>query len=152
MTDITFDPEKETKVIVTAAISKDVVLKKDSEAHIDIMGFMGEKFLELTAGSKAAERLPEHESIRGTDPVPMMKIMKDGTELLSKFEETQNSLQRLVDELDEILGKNRTNLDETFSNLNEASANLKEMTYDLKLHPWKLLKKSDDRKKHFLFF
>ena len=140
------------RVRVTISLSDKVVLKKDSEAYIDIMGFMGEKFVEVTPGSSGSEPLPAHEPLRGVDPVPMMKIVKDGTELLSEFEKTQGSLQRLVTELEGIVGDNRGNVDQTFGNLNQASQNLKEMTHDLKLHPWKLLKKSGEKRKRFFVF
>ena len=149
---INFVNADNARVRVTISLSNDVVLKKDSEAYIDIMGFMGEKFVEVTPGSSASEPLPLNDPLRGVDPVPMMKIVKEGTELLAEFEKTQDSLQKLVTDLEEIVGDNRGNLDQTFDNLNQASQNLKEMTHDLKLHPWKLLKKSDGKKKHFLFF
>ncbi|MBI4115927.1 MAG: MCE family protein [Candidatus Omnitrophica bacterium] len=149
---VEFLKDKEAQVLVHISLSRDVVLKKDSEAYIEVMGFMGEKFIELTAGSSEAEPLLENEPLKGTDPVPMMAMIKQGTELLTEFEKTVDSLQELTTDLKGIVGENRTELDQIFNNLNQASKNLEEMTHDLKLHPWKLLKKSEGKKKRFLFF
>ena len=151
VSDIRFSGTSESKVRVTLSVDKGVILKKDSQAFIDIMGFMGEMFVELTPGSSNAEVLSEKQTLEGTDPVPMMKVVKEGTELLHEFEKTQDSVQKMVEELNGIVGENKPNVDKTFQNLNETSENLKEMTRDLKLHPWKLFRKSNEKKKHFLF-
>lgn len=151
VSDIRFSNHPERKVLVTLSVDKNATLKKDSQVFIDIMGFMGEMFVELTPGSPNVEVLPEKQPLEGTDPVPMMKVVKEGTELLHEFEKTQDSLQKMVEELNGIVGENKPNVDKTFQNLNETSENLKEMTHDLKLHPWKLFRKSSDKKKHFLF-
>ncbi len=151
VSDIRFSNTSERKVVVTLSIDKGISLKKDSQAFIDVMGFMGEMFVELTPGSPQAEPLSEKQPLEGTDPVPVMKVVKEGTELLKEFEKTQDSLQKMVGDLKGIVGENKPNVDKTLQNLNETSENLKEMTHDLKLHPWKLFRKSGEKKKHFLF-
>ena len=147
---IFFQQNADARIVVVASIREDVRIKKDSEAYIDIMGFMGEKFLEITPGSQASDFLPVGESIRGSDPVAMMKVVRQGTELLDEFEKMMDSMKGLVGNLEGIVGQNQTHMNEIFTNLNDASKNLKDMTHDLKLHPWKLLKKTSDKKKHFL--
>ena len=148
--------EDKNKVEVTVAVSKDVPLKKDTKAFIDVMGFMGEKFVELMPGSPDAPPLAETETLEGTDPVAMNALLKKGTEIAEGLRMTPGSLASLVDHMNRLISQNQAELDATFKNLNESSKNLKEMTGDLKLHPWKLLRKGkegpDDGKKHFLFF
>lgn len=136
VTDIRLSDKKEAQVIVTATILKEARLRKDSQAFVDLLGFMGEKFLELTPGSAEAPLLPANESLRGTDPVALG--------------ETIVSLQNLIQNLNQAVGENRGDLSVIFDNLNASSENLKEMTRDLKLHPWKLLRK--EKKKGFSFF
>ena len=152
VTAIRFTGAKDGMISVEATFSKDVPVKKDSGAFIDALGFMGEKFVELTPGSDAAPLLPAGTVLRGTDPIPMIELIKKASQIAEEFEKTADSMKGLTDDLEDIVGKNRSELDGIFKNLNEASANLKDMTHDLKLHPWKLLKKTDDKKKHLLFF
>ena len=151
VSNITFLPSGGARILVTASLRKDVRLKQDSQAYIDILGFMGEKFLELSPGSDQAPPLREGQALRGSDPVAMMKVVKQGTELLEEFEKTTDSMKRLLGDLQDVVGDNKSNMNEIFDNLNAASKNLNEMTQDLKAHPWKLLKKTSE-KKHFLFF
>ena len=137
----------EPKIQVTASVDKTIPVRVDSDAFIDVLGFMGEKFLELSPGTTKAELLTKEDTLTGTDPVPLMKIVKDSTELLAQFQEIANHAESLLGNLKDITGKNEQNMDEIFTNLNDTSGNLKEMTHDLKLHPWKLLRKSEPKKK-----
>ncbi len=149
----------EGQVAVTVSISKQAVIRKDSKAFIDILGFMGEKFVELTPGSDNALPIQEGETILGTDPIALNEIMKKGTGIADELEKTTISLQGLIKNLDRTVGGSQADVEQIFKNLNDASKNLKDMTEDLKLHPWKLLRKgkekgekNNDVKKHFLFF
>ena len=136
-----------------ARISKGAVLRQDSQAYIDMLGFMGEKFLELTPGSFESPVLGTGEPLRGNDPIALNEIMKKGTEAAEELQKTTVSLRGLIEDLQATVGENRTELESIFKNLNETSENLKAMTHDLKLHPWKLLKKGEESgKRRFLFF
>jgi len=152
VSDIQFAKGADARIQVTASIASGVQLKTDSEAYIDVLGFMLEKMVELTPGSPEAAVLPKGTPIRGSDPIAMMEIIKRGTELMDEFEATNESMKKLVADLEGLVSENRGDFDQIVSNLNDTSVNLKEMTSDLKKHPWKLLRKSDDKKKHFLFF
>ena len=139
---IHFIASPKTQIEVTISMAKDVPIRRDSEAFIDALGFMGEKYMEITTGTDASPLLGETELLKGTDPIPMMEMIKKGNAVLSEFEQTNQHMKKLTHQLDEILSSNRKGLDETFENLNSVSANLKDMTEDLKTHPWKLLRKS----------
>ena len=157
VSDVRLSSEEEGQVVVTATIAKEARLRKDSQAFIDLLGFMGEKFLELTPGSAQAPFLQTNETLRGTDPVALSEMMKQGREVAQELEKTTVSLQNLIQNLNQVVGENRQDLSVIFDNLNASSENLKEMTHDLKLHPWKLLKKgkeagTDGKKKGFYFF
>jgi len=157
VTDIRLSHQSEPQLAVTVALSKDVALRKDSEAFIDVLGFMGEKLIELTPGTLEAPVLNEGEAIQGTDPIVLAALVKKGAELLEDFERINKSLQSLVTDLDQLLNTNRPEIDATLKNLNASSENLKELTHDLKLHPWKLFRKGkevkpDEKKRRFLLF
>lgn len=142
--DIQLLPGEGARIVVTASISTDAVLKKDSQAFIDTLGIMGEKFVELTPGSPGAPPLEESGEIRGTDPIALNTMMKQ--------------MLRLIEDVNAAVRDNRDELAAIFKNLEESSENLKAMTADLKAHPWKLLRKGKEqkpdgeRKRKFLFF
>ncbi len=148
---IHFIASPKTQVEVTISMAKDVPIRKDSEAFIDALGFMGEKYMEITPGKSESPLLGEGEPLKGTDPIPMMEMIKKGNEIMGEFEETNQHLKKVASELEGIVGSNRGELDGIFKNLNAASANLKDMTADLKAHPWKLLKKDSGKKKFLVF-
>lgn len=139
---ISLSGNPEAAILVEITVDKSAVLRKDSAAYVDAAGFMGEKFIELTNGTAAEPVIEENGTLRGTDPLPMMELVKKGTELLEQFERSANAMDALLVDIKKIVGNNTDELDGTFKNINEMSANLKDMTHDLKLHPWKLLRKS----------
>ncbi|HNV85695.1 MAG TPA: MlaD family protein [Candidatus Omnitrophota bacterium] len=148
--------ENQSKEIsVTVSLSQKAVLRKDSKAFIEIMGFMGEKFVELTPGSADAPPLPAGEPLIGTDPIAFYEILKKGTDIADELQKTTASFEELVVNLNDALTENRTDIQQIVQNLNSASGNMKEMTEDLKRHPWKLVFKGKDdtqKKKRFFFF
>lgn len=146
ITDIQIQSHSEVQVLVTAQISKTVILRKDSQALIDVLGFMGEKLVELTPGSPEASLLGPDEKVRGVDPILLPILMKRAAELVEDLNRTNDSVKTLVADLHQMVGENRTDLRGILKNLNESSGNLKEMTQDLKVHPWKLLRKGKEKK------
>jgi hypothetical protein len=44
--------------------------------------------------------------------------------------------------MNDVVGGNKEELSKSIGNLHEVSANLRDMTADLKLHPWRLVRKS----------
>ena len=146
VTGIQFAGGEEPKVQVTISIREDVYIRGDTEAFINIMGFMGETYIELTTGSQASARLENGATINGTDPIPMMEIIKKGAEIAEEFERTAIAMNNLIDQAQGLLNTNEPNMDEIFSNLNATTENLKQMTEDLKNHPWKLLRKGKENK------
>lgn len=143
--DVRLTGDEDGKVLVTARIATSAVIKKDSRAFIDVMGFMGEKFIELTPGTPEAPALGPGEKLRGEDPMAFYEIVDKGTRIADTFEATTADLRELIEDLDQTVGENREELNGIFANLNEASENLKVMTKDLKYHPWKIFHKGKER-------
>lgn len=133
------------KVQVTTAIREDAKIEKDATAYINIMGFMGETYVEITTGTEAAGYVEPESVIVGSDPIPMMQVVKKATEITEEFEKLTKSLNAIAGDLSVVVDKNQPEMDAIFSNLNVTTSNLKDMTEDLKSHPWKLLKKGDEK-------
>lgn len=131
-------------VEVTIAIDQKVPLRADSQAYVDTLGLLGEKFVSLTSGSPASPRLPAGEILRGTEPMPLHQLVGEMDELVQ-------NLIPITKKANQLLEGHEKDLEQILSNLNAASANLKEMTQDLKLHPWKLLRKEGGKRRFALF-
>lgn len=128
-------------VIVTVKVSSDAYLRQDSVAYIDTLGMMGEKFIELSTGSQNAPPKTPGTEIEGNDPIPMHVLIRKMNLLadeVAKMTETLNPLLRTTNRLIE---GHEEDIAKSISNLHEVSANLRDMTHDLKLHPWRLVRK-----------
>lgn len=145
VTDIRFTPKEESLITVRLALPKDVPVHADSQVYVDALGFMGEKYVEITAGTPGSPVLEKGTALQGTDPMPVMELVKKGTELMAEFEKTNASMNHLIDDMGKLFKDNEGNLGDIFTNLNASSANLKEMTHDLKYHPWKIMRKGKEK-------
>lgn len=145
VTDIEILGKRDGQILVHAAIDKTVVLRQDSQAYIDMMGFLGEKFLELTPGSQDTPVLAEGTILQGTEPLALNEIMQKGTAVAEELQKTTVALQGLIGNLDDMLGENRSQIKGIMMNVDTASGNFRDMTLDLKYHPWKILRKGKER-------
>ncbi len=72
--------------------------------------------------------------------------METGTkEITTSIKSLSDNLGSTVDHGNSILLENRRNLFQLIKTLKEVSINLKELSDDLKLNPWKLIRKSDEK-------
>ena len=121
-------------VEVTLQVAKNTPLSTDSQAFVDTLGLLGEKFIALTPGSPSAPKLQPGGSLRGTEPLAIHQMIREVNELT-------NNLIPLTNKANHLLEGHEKDIEAILVNLNTASENLKEMTEDLKHHPWKLLRK-----------
>jgi phospholipid/cholesterol/gamma-HCH transport system substrate-binding protein len=128
-------------VLVTIKVSKDAYVRKDSVAYIDTLGMMGEKFIEISVGSKDAPPMEVGKVIEGVDPIPMHVLIRKMNLLADEVATMTESLNPLLKTVNSVVGGNKEEISKTLGNLHEVSANLRDMTADLKLHPWRLVRK-----------
>lgn len=128
-------------VEIIVQIGKGVPLRPDSEAVVDTLGLLGEKFIALSPGSPGTPRLEPGGALRGKDPLPLHQLVDQMNEL------TKNMVP-ITEKTNRLLEGHEKDLEAILVNLNASSENLKEMTHDLKLHPWKLLRKGKEKKGH----
>ena len=144
-------------------VEEGVKLREGTEARVKNMGFMGEKYISLTSG-KGEVLSAENSVIVGRDPADMDQILEDGQEIAGQLKEVSYNInQRLKvnqEHIDNMLGNldsitanvnerltvNKDNIDELLSRLKNTAVNLDHMTYDLKLHPWKLMYRSKEKR------
>jgi len=128
-------------VLVTVKISNDAYVRSDSVAYIDTLGMMGEKFIEISVGSQEAPSLAAGKVIEGVDPIPMHVLIRKMNLLADEVSDMTGSLNPLLKATNDVVGGNKEEISKTLGNLSEVSANLRDMTADLKLHPWRLVRK-----------
>lgn len=132
---------KPRPVLVTVKVSPDAYVRKDSVAYIDTLGMMGEKFIEISLGSKDAPALEVGKVIQGVDPIAMHVLIRKMNLLADEVAKMTESLNPLLKTTNELVGGNKEEISKSIGNLHEVTANLRDMTADLKLHPWRLVRK-----------
>ena len=145
------------QVEVLIWLKRDVKVRQDAEIYINMLGMLGEKYIEIfSAGTKQARLLKDGDKIVGYDPIPIERI-------------TRISQKNLI-ALSEILGSSetKTSVKDILSNVRDITRDLKEIiagikagkgtigklvvndklyqnledfSADIKAHPWRLLRK-----------
>ena len=152
-----------TKIVVYAWIRKDVRIPYGSDAFVNNLGILGEKYLEIIPKEGSAQYLKKGDIIFGQDSVPLYKLGRFVRASLVRFYKLLGSLEKLVKEEDIIstfkkfvgsLEGISSNLEGFFKDLREKRGTVGRLIYedslyrdieefvkDLKAHPWKLLHK-----------
>jgi phospholipid/cholesterol/gamma-HCH transport system substrate-binding protein len=88
--------------IVTISITKSdlTFLKKDSQASILTMGLLGDKYIELSAGSPQAQPLQSGEMIKGTEPIQFSQIIETTSVAIAKMGDFINKLDIFVTKME----------------------------------------------------
>jgi phospholipid/cholesterol/gamma-HCH transport system substrate-binding protein len=125
-------------VLVYVKVRKEMVIKKDMRAVLAYTGLTGQKYVELSGGSLASEKLPPHGEIitgRGLGETAedivssIEEAVKNLNSLLSS--ENQKNLTRFLqnmekgsEELSGLISARRQSLDAAITNFEKASAGL----------------------------
>lgn len=137
----------ETLIELVFWLDEGVQIRTDSKAYVTTLGLMGEKYVEIKAGSAAAPYAKEGDLIPCEDPVRLEDLMAMGTKLADDIGKTAKDISRLANRLDETVADNRPKLDRIFDNLEETSENFRDFSEDIKWHPWKILAKGKEKSK-----
>lgn len=138
------EAEGSSKVEVLVWLKKEAKIRKDAEFYINTLGFLGEKYIEVSsAGSGDVGFLSKGEVVAGHDPVPIEKMTMMGQTIMAQLTESLKSINKAIGDPETIAA-----LKETLKNSAAFTGDLKVLIADLKDHPWKLFRKpSSDRKK-----
>lgn len=132
-------------IAVTVRVDERAHIKQDSKCIIDTLGMMGEKYIEISPGSKDSPIAKPGETLRGIDPMAMSEMFTKINGIADETNKTVVVLRSLLVDADDTLKGNREHVDRIISNLDQSSIYFKAMTRDLRWHPWKLLKKGEER-------
>ena len=139
--------DAETQVELDLWIQEGIKIYKDSTAYVTTLGLMGEKYIEIKAGTAAAGAVKNSDGIPGEDPIRLEELFKMGTQVAESVDHMAKDISRVAQSVDQAVGDNRKKLDKIFDNLQETSGNFKDFSEDIKYHPWKILMKGKEKTK-----
>jgi len=135
--DIIYDTTaKKNKIRLIAWIEKSAGIEKDSEAYINTLGLLGEKYLEVLPGNKGSGMLQDQDVLVGRDSIPVEKIKQEGYDIAMEAKKTFKTVNEVMTKLNEGEGTMGKLLAE-----DKIHQDLEALVEDLKNNPWKLLHK-----------
>jgi phospholipid/cholesterol/gamma-HCH transport system substrate-binding protein len=137
----------ETKVLVTLEMDEKARIREDSKIRISTTGLIGEKYIEITGGSKGSPFVNKGALLTGIDPFEIEELIETGRTLAARIDLGVQDLQKLVGHVDGVLIDNKDDIRTAIVNLKDTSQNFKEFSDDIKRNPWKLIIKQKEVKK-----
>lgn len=128
---ITFDPEgkapdgEEAKLKLVITIDKSAwkTVRADSKFFINLAGVIGEKFIEVSPGTLAADELKNGQLVRGEDPPRVDQLISQSYGLAGKiFEFVDNNEASVMDTI-ETMNKLVVNLNKTLKMVDKTTRN-----------------------------
>jgi len=91
------DPEQ-NRIIVRFSVDADYTerIREDSEVSIKTIGLLGDKYLEIRAGSLGAPRTLEGGQVRGRDPAEVAEFVASGEDLIENLISISTSLKVIL--------------------------------------------------------
>jgi len=130
-----FDEKEDVPMVeLIVWVARNTWINEDAKATINTLGLLGEKYLEITPGTKEATLLKDTETLRGQDPVSTEEITRDMKRTIIKVD-------NMIESINDVVG------DEEFkSSMKNTATNIEDLTADIKKYPWKLLHKTKEKK------
>ncbi len=135
----------QTRAVISLCLKSNAKVREDSQAFINTLGLMGEKYIEITSGT-SNKFLKDGDTLIGEDPFQMEKLLKKGEEIAEKLDATLVDVRALAQNLNGVVTDNRGGINTIVMNLEETTQNFNEFSEDIKHHPWKLLMKGKEKK------
>jgi phospholipid/cholesterol/gamma-HCH transport system substrate-binding protein len=142
---LVYGPEG-THVLLALWLNQKARVRKDSEAFVATLGLMGEKYVEVTAGSAASPFLAPKSTIVGREPFDTAKFLEKSEEIAEDLDQAISDVRQLTGGVNDVIVVHREKLDQMLKNFVETSENMKAFTEDIRQNPWKLLSKPKTRR------
>jgi phospholipid/cholesterol/gamma-HCH transport system substrate-binding protein len=146
---ITIDPSGLTKVIFTVMQRYSDQIREDSQASIGFMGLLGDKSLDLSAGSPGKAAIPPNGPVATIEPLDMTQLLARAGPSLENLQKLLENLAKISDTLVSREGgvrKSFDQLDEIVSKVNQGQGTLGLFVNDPKLYHDTLATMSSARK------
>lgn len=97
-------PDRELTVVMDLESSTREVVKEDSRAAIQTEGLLGNKYVEISFGSKEAPNVNDGDSIEGVPPMDISDLLKKANEILDSTRESTDSLRNISSKINQGAG------------------------------------------------
>ena len=119
------ESKNEKPIVITMIVdAKEVVgrIRRDSQAVLAQQGFLGDRVIDITPGTKAAEPIPDGGVIPSADQPGLATVFQGASDILVQFNTVGKQLQELMDNVNQGKGTIGKLLhdDEFYVNLNRA--------------------------------
>ncbi|MGD1075049.1 MAG: MlaD family protein [Thermodesulfovibrionales bacterium] len=122
--------------VVTLSMNKDTLpfLKKDAHASVLTMGLLGDKYVELSAGSPLAGQIKPGDMIPGVSQIELKDVMATSAASIDKLTDFVRKLDHLVTKIDQGEGTIAKLIADPalYNNLKEASLTLSLVTKNIR--------------------
>lgn len=119
-------------------LNEGVKLRSDSTAYVTTLGLMGEKYIEVKAGSNTSEYAKPGDQISTEEPLRLEELIEIGKKVAE-------DIGKLTRDVNAVISDNRPKIDQIFTNLEETSYNFNDFSQDIRFHPWKILAKGKEK-------
>src|SRR5207302_1199031 len=103
--DLPKQPDQGVTVTMDLAKSTHQVIRKDSVASIASEGLVGDKYVEITFGSKEAEEVKDGDTIQGAPPIQMADLLNKADRVLDSASSAVQEIGASADNLKSISAK-----------------------------------------------
>lgn len=133
---IELHPKYGTVVTMSVEKKSSPFIKKDSTATVQTIGLLGDKYIEISAGSPDSPPISHGDIIKGVEQIEIKDIVKAGSEALAKIteftEELDGFLKRLEKSIKGVTDSKFFTDSKLYDNLEETSRLLSSLLTDLK--------------------
>lgn len=121
--ELSYDKNKEkAEVALQVWIDEDVKIPRDSQAYVNVLGLIGETYLEIIPGQDYTHLLKKGDILAGRDPLSTETLMEAVSKVATGFTKVLSSVDEVMDE------QTKVALKETIHNFRDVSENLKVIT------------------------
>jgi len=111
VSDVRIDPDDNSRVLLDLDLKSETPVKTDSIAAVQTLGFLGDNYVEVSPGSKAAASLPSGGVIQSRETVQMAQLFEQVNDLSSDS-------KALIANLNEKLNLLSDNTNQVLANVN----------------------------------
>ncbi len=120
---LSYDSKKgKTKIILSVWLDKDVRIPRDSCAYVNVLGLIGETYLEIVPGEDYTHILKHRSLLVGREPIGTEALLETVHKVAAGFETVLGSVDEVLDE------DTKVALKETIHNFRDFSKSLKVIT------------------------
>jgi phospholipid/cholesterol/gamma-HCH transport system substrate-binding protein len=98
-------PDEKVTVVMDLAVQTRDIVKKDSVAWIKTEGLLGDKYVEISFGSKEAEKVKDGDTLDGQPPVDISDMVKKTDQILDTTKDSMQNVDQMTSNLKSVTSK-----------------------------------------------